>query len=201
MLSRRTCIVRLIALQLALVGCANQPRHAGAPTTLPTTLPEMTGLSEAAYLGSVHAMVTPPLGWRKEPLKSSSRHTNQVWVSPGGTTAYGVIHFSLPFPVGYEPVLWYFMREMRRVEGEAALLSKQWDPNLRAMRFVAQGRQYTVRPILTLRGFEGWAIYAGTLTDRPINLEELDLAERARERTMTGRVAATPVAAGDHPGR
>jgi hypothetical protein len=191
----------LIAAQFVAAGCANRPRYVGAPTTLPTTLPAASGLNNPAYLGAVDATVVPPVDWRADPLKASSRHTHQVWVSPSGTSAYGVIHFSLPFPVGYEPVLWYFMREMRRVEGEALLLSKQWDPNLRAMRFVAQGRQYTVRPNLILRGFEGWAIYAGTLTDRPINLEELDLAERARERTMTGRVAATPVAAGDHPGK
>jgi hypothetical protein len=201
MLRPHSCLLLLTVAQLVAAGCANRPRHAGAPTTLPTTLPAASGLSNPAYLGAVDATVVPPVDWRADPLKASSRHTHQVWVSPSGTSAYGVIHFSLPFPVGYEPVLWYFMREMRRVEGEAVLLSKQWDPNLRAMRFVAQGRQYTVRPSLMLRGFRGWVVYAGTLNGHPVNAVELDLAERARERTMTGRVAATTVAVGDHPGR
>jgi len=194
-------LILLLIAQVGLPGCANQPRYVDAPATLPTTLPEASGLGEPAFLDAVSATVVPPVGWRAEPLKSSSRHSHQTWVSPSGTTAYGVIHFSLPFPVGYEPVLWYFMREMRRVEGEGVLLSKRWDPNLRAVRFVAEGRRYTVRPNLMLRGFQGWAVYAGTLNENPVNARELDLAERARERTITGRVAAAPVAEGDHPGR
>jgi hypothetical protein len=191
----------VVVVHLIGAGCAAEPRYKNVATTLPTTLPEPTGLLAPAYMDAVGATVTPPVGWRQDPLKSSSRHTHQVWVSPSGRTAYGVIHFSLPLPVGYDPVLWYFMREMRRVEGEGVLLSKQWDPNLRGLRFVAQGKLYTVRPSLLLRGFKGWAIYAGTLNNQPTEPAELDLAERARERTITGRVAAKAVAAGDHPGR
>jgi hypothetical protein len=58
-----------------------------------------------------------------------------------------VIHFGLPWPVGHELVLWYFMREMRRHEGEAELEWKQWDPNRRVLRFVGEGaRAYDLRP-------------------------------------------------------
>src|SRR5688500_12853002 len=183
-------------LTVLCAGCANEPRYKHVATTLPTTLPQTTGLAEPAYMDTVGATVVPPTGWKPDPLKSSGRHTHQVWIGPSGNTAYGVIHFSLPLPVGYEPVLWYFMREMRRVEGEAELLSKQWDPNLRGLRFVAQGRRYTIRTSLLLRGFKGWAIYAGTLTHEPIDPAELDLAERAREHTITGRVAATRTGGG-----
>lgn len=197
-----SAILLTVTLHPVVVGCANKPRYATAATQLPTTLPEQTGLSTPAFVTTVNATVAPPVGWKPDPLKSSSRHAHQVWLAPSGNTAYGVIHFSLPIPVGYEPVLWYFMREMRRVEGEAELLTKEWDPNLRGLRFVAQGGTYTVRPTMLLRGFKGWVVYAGTLTQHPINPAELDLAERARERTMTGRVAATPaVAVGDRPGR
>ena len=182
--------VIISVVQLAGVGCAT-PRYKSVATTLPTTLPETTGLAAPEYVSAIGATVAPPGGWTPDPLKLSARHAHQVWIAPSGRTAYGVIHFSLPFPVGYDPVLWYFMREMRRVEGEGSLLSKQWDPNLRGMRFVAQGGRYTIRPSLLLRGFKGWAIYAGTLNDQPIEPAELDLAERARERTITGRVATT----------
>jgi hypothetical protein len=198
------CVTIWIVLVVQLIGggCAAEPRYKNASTTLPTTLPETTGLAAPEYLDVLGATVVAPVGWTREPLKTSSRHAHQVWLSPSGRTAYGVIHFSLPVPLGYDPVLWYFMREMRRVEREAELLSKQWDPNLRGLRFVAQGGRYTIRPNLLLRGFKGWAIYAGTLTHQPIDPAELDLAERARERTMTGRVAASKaVAVGDHPGR
>ena len=198
-----SCGRRVTCLLIVLcTGCANEPRYKHVATTLPTTLPQTTGLAKPTYIETIGATVVPPDGWKPDPLKSSGRHTHQVWIAPSGNTAYGVIHFSLPLPIGYEPVLWYFMRSMRRAEGEGVLLSKQWDPNLRGLRFVAQGGLYTVRPNLLLRGFKGWVVYAGTLTHKPINPAELDLAERARERTITGRVAATPaVAAGDHPGR
>ena len=43
-----------------------------------------------------------PDGWTAEPLKKSGRHSHQIWLSPTGETAYGVIHFSLPLPVGPE---------------------------------------------------------------------------------------------------
>ncbi len=185
-----TVSVVVVVVQLMGVGCAAEARYKNVSTTLPTTLPESTGLASPEYVDAVGATVVPPEGWTPDPLKSSSRHAHQVWLSPSGRTAYGVIHFSLPLPVGYDPVLWYFMREMRRVEGEAELLSKQWDPNLRGLRFVAQGDRHTIRANLLLRGFKGWAIYAGTFTHQPIDPAELDLAERAREHTITGRVAA-----------
>ena len=36
-------------------------------------------------------------------------------------------------------------------------------------------------------GFEGWAIYAGTLRNQQIMEDELDMAIRAREHTKVGR--------------
>ena len=180
-------------------GCVTAPRGAKV-TALPTTLPESAGLEESQYAQVVAATVTPPAGWKAEELKESSRHAHQVWLSPTGRTAYGVIHFSLPIPVGHDPVLWYFLREMRRREGEAALLAKQWDPNLRGVRFVAQGGLYTVRTNLLVRGFSGWAVYAGTLTTDPVEPTELDLAERAREHTVVGR-APTTASTKDHAGK
>jgi hypothetical protein len=43
-----------------------------------------------------------------------------------------------------------------------------------------------VRTNLFVRGWEGWAVYAGTLQSEPVATEELDLAERAREQTTVG---------------
>jgi hypothetical protein len=79
------------------------------------------------------------------------------------------------------------MNEMRRTEGEATLLSKQWDQSLPGLRFVAQGGRYVVRTNLTVRGFHGWACYAGTLRDDPIVPDELAQAEEAREHTTFGQ--------------
>jgi hypothetical protein len=171
------------------VGCRSAPR--GSSAAEPACPPGDAGLQPRAYFADLKAVVAPPLGWTVGKREDATAEGHRVWVSPTGKTAYGVIHFSLPLPVGYEPVLWVFIREMRRSEGEAILISRQWDSNHNLLRFVARGGLYTVRTSLFVRGFSGWAVYAGTLTRDPVVPEELTLAERARELTLVGR-AATP---------
>ena len=81
-----------------------------------------------------------------------------------------------------------FLNQMRASEGEATLLEKRWDPNLNALRFVAEGGQYIVRTNLFVHGFSGWAVYAGTLRAYPVDQAELELAEQAREDTVVGPI-------------
>ena len=166
----------------AMDGCA--PRPAPQGVALPTTRPGELG--DRTIVASVNAACFPPLDWTMDPLKQTKNHVHQVWVSPTGNTAYGVIRFSLPLPVGPETVLWFFLREMRASEGAARLISKRRDPQLNGLRFVAEGGQYDVRANLTTRGLRGWAVYAGTRRDREILPKELFLAELAREKTETG---------------
>ena len=97
-----------------------------------------------------------------------------------------MIHFDLPLPVGHELALRGFLKQMRKTEGEATLLSKRWDSDLHALRFTATGGPHTIRSSLFVRGFDGWAIYAGTLKNETIEPAELELAERAREHTRFG---------------
>jgi hypothetical protein len=164
---------------LLVGGC----RHAPQPQRLAFRHESLTPLH---YEQAVNAMVDPPIGWRADPLKSSGSHTHQTWVSPTGRTAYGVIHFSMPLPVGHNLALWGFLREMRRTEGEADLMSKQWDENSELLRFVAQGGLYVIRTNLSVSGTHGWACYAGTLKNQPIEQDELELAQIAREHTRFG---------------
>ena len=109
-----------------------------------------------------------------------------MWIGPSGHTAFGVIKFSLPLPVGPEMVLPFFLREMRASEGQATLIEKHHDADLDALRFVAEGGLYKVRSILMTRGWKGWVIYAGTLRAHDEDEYELDLAEQARENTRVG---------------
>jgi hypothetical protein len=132
----------------------------------------------------VKAVVVPPVGWVAQPLKSSDQHKHQVWISPSGNTAYGVIYFTLPWPVGPDLALFGFLEQMRRTEGQATLISKQSDDQLPGLRFVAEGGLYTVRTNMIVDGFQGWAIYAGTVRGKPVNNEELTAAESAREQTQ-----------------
>jgi hypothetical protein len=141
------------------------------------------GLTPPAPVESVSAICAPPDGWKAEPLKHSARHNHQVWLSPSGDTAYGVIRFTMPLPVGLDLALWGFMREMKRSEGEAVLISRESDPELPGLRFVAEGGLYRVRTNLLVHGRRGWAIYAGTLVAHPVNASELAQAEQAREWT------------------
>jgi hypothetical protein len=173
-----TCCLCVICA--ALAGC----RGAAARPDSARPVPE--GLSPPIAIADLDALCVPPLHWHPEPLKTSNQHRHQVWVSPSGSTAYGVIWFALPLPVGEDAALWGFLREMKRTEGEATLHAKQRDPQTDALRFVAEGGQYLIRGSLVTRGFHGWAVYAGTLRNRPISQEELELAVRARENTALG---------------
>lgn len=131
-------------------------------------------------------LVAPPAGWRLDATRRTGPHVHKTWVSPSGDTAFGVIRFRLPVPVGDEVALWGFLQEMRRAEGEARLLEREPGYVLpggkRVLRFVAEGGKYRVRSVLLSRGFRGWCVYAGTLRDRPVRGSELDLALRHRDR-------------------
>ncbi|MEA2710863.1 MAG: hypothetical protein QOF78_3464 [Phycisphaerales bacterium] len=141
-------------------------------------------LSAPTPIPELDALVVPPHDWTPEPFKNSLRHTHEVWVSPGGGAAYGVIHFTLPLPVGEEIALRGFLAEMKRAEGEATLLSKNRDGD--RLRFVAEGGKYRIRGILLTNGFYGWAVYAGSLRSRPVAVDDLALAVQARENTALG---------------
>ena len=168
---------------LAPVGC--HCRSAPQPITSPGSL-ALEGLSTPVVNEVLKAEVAPPIGWKPEPLKSSPTHRHQVWLSPTGDTAYGVIYFDLPLPIGVDLALWGFLTEMKKTEGEANLLFRRNDLALPGLRFVAEGGLYTIRCTLRVDGFHGWVVYAGTLRSRPVNSAELKKAELARDQTRTG---------------
>jgi hypothetical protein len=181
MLSR---IVIPTLLACVVCGCCHQvpppPRH---PTTTAILLAIASGLTPPVTDDVLKATVAPPIGWKPDPLKTSPKHRHKVWLSPTGDTAYGVIYFDLPLPVGVDLALWGFLKEMKQTEGEANLILKRNDEALPGMRFVAEGGQYTIRCKLQVDGFHGWIVYAGTLRNRPINTAELKTAELARDQT------------------
>jgi hypothetical protein len=151
-----------------------------------TVQPPMTGLLPAMPNDDVQAMVTPPKGWVPQELKFSDRHTHQIWLSPTGDTAFGAIRFRLPWPIGTRLLLGRFLAEMKRVEQTSTLFSKEDDPKLPGIRFVAESSIHRVRVNLITHGFRGWAFYAGTVLGKPENQAELQLAERAREASSPG---------------
>jgi hypothetical protein len=149
--------------------------------------PGTAGLMVPFFDPDVKAVCTPPLGWKVQPLKTSENHEHEVWLSPTGDTAYGVIHFTIPLPVGEGLALAGFLSQMKKTEGEANLLSRKDDSSLPGIRFVASGGIYVIRANLMVATWEGWAVYAGTLKTGPVLQNELDLAIRARESTKVGR--------------
>lgn len=147
------------------------------------------GLSAPEPYPLLNATVVPPVGWQPDPVKKSSTHAHQTWVSPSRSTAYGVIRMNLPLPfIGPNMVLRPFLDQMRRTEGQAILLSRQADRRLpgSGIRFVAEGGTYRIRVNLMTRGYRAWAVYAGTRRDAAEVPAELRLAEQARERTKIG---------------
>ena len=181
--SSRTTLrqVILVCVLLLQAGCYS---HHRAATTQPTT--PVVGLSEPAAVETVEAIAVVPMGWKADPLKKSASHYHQVWLSPSGNTAYGIIHAHMPLPLGPDLALVGFMRTMRKSEGEGILISRQSDPKLPGIRFVAEGGRYKIRANLITHGWVTWVIYAGTLRGKPEAPEELELAERAREATIIG---------------
>lgn len=177
------CLTILLGLG---VGC--QSKYANIPTYQPATQPlSDSGLSELAPFTPVDAVVDPPVGWKPDELKTSDQHTHQVWLSPTGKTAYGVIHFGLPLPVPATWILGPFLSEMKKSEGEATLIgSPLKDDALPGVRFTVEGGDYKMRVNLICKGFRAWAVYAGTLRKEEEIPAELELAERARDKTQVG---------------
>ncbi|QOV87799.1 hypothetical protein [Humisphaera borealis] len=189
-------IATVLFLLLLATGCATpspQPT-ATPPATLPSTRPQ--ALTDPRYVEVVRATCTPPADWSAEPIKTTSISEHQVWISPSGATAYGVLnvrHLLMPL-ASNERILGEFLDGMLKSEGAADLLEKQSDNSLAdgrgGIRFVARGGKYTVRACLTSSGRNAWIWYAGTLSGQPVIASELATAESAREQTSVGVVTA-----------
>ena len=173
-----------IGAALLLAGCSHY-----SPSKRPVSPPQYyqtIGLTQPHPVPIVVSQCDPPVGWIPEPLHKSERHTHQIWLSPTGKTAYGVMHFKLPFPVGVSVVHWEFLREMKSRYGDSTELWEKYDPSLPGLRFVCEIEQYLMRVEMTVNGFDGWAAYAGTLRGQTPVPQELHLAEIARENTIFG---------------
>ena len=177
----RVSVITLLAV-VVCVGCAAS--HQSPPPTAAQPASFREELTPPTDVLQLDARVVPPLGWKTDLSETTDRHSQLVWVSPSGSAAYGVIHFNLPLPVGEEIALRGFLAQMKKSEGEANLLSKNRDGD--RLRFVAEGGKYRIRGIVLTKGFQGWAVYAGTLRSRSLAVDELALAVQARENTALG---------------
>jgi hypothetical protein len=172
-----------------VIGCNCDQRPASATgndvqlTGTAIDQPGSDELSTAVAMPVVDAIVDPPIGWEIDKRQVDAKHVHMVWKSPSGDTAYGVVLMYLPLPVGPDLVLAGFLNQLKQSDREAKLLSKTPAEELHGYRFVAESGQYVIRVDLSVRGWRAWAVYAGSLRGRDVNQAELDLAERARDRT------------------
>lgn len=181
-------VLAAMLLGLAIAGCRSDRQRLRAAQQDLETAAVPPGLQPPRFVPAVNAAAMPPINWRREPLKQSDKHTHQVWLSPSGKTAYGVIYFTLPgiAEVIHIPMDWVlngYLDAMRADQGEATLLSRQDNPDLPGIQFVAEGGLYTTYTNLITAGRHGWAIYVGTRRGEPIAAPEFELAERARAET------------------
>ncbi|MCS7034024.1 MAG: hypothetical protein NZ561_08520 [Phycisphaerae bacterium] len=171
-------------------GCASRPpplAHQQPVTTGSRETLSSDSQGFPAYHAPLNARVSPPSGWLEQEKPSDRPNVRHVvWISPSGRTAFGVLRFRLPLPLPHEPLLWVFLHEMKRNEGEATILSKAWDRALPGLRFEVEGGKYRLRTSFRIRGLEGWMVYAGTLRNQPVDSTELHQAESAREATKFG---------------
>ena len=111
----------------------------------------------------------------------TARHTHQVWLQPplatprtASSTSTSRSHVGQNLALsGFTPTNGATPR------GTLTLLSHQDDPKLGGIRFVAEGGLYRIRANLIVDGWEGWAVYAGTLRGKDVDQKELDLAEKS----------------------
>src|SRR3954466_11813264 len=90
MRSRMCRLISIFSLAIICVGCASSREAAPAPTAEMAAF--RSDLSEPVEMPELDARVFPPLRWTIDPaVENSDRHTQIVWVSPSGGTAYGVI--------------------------------------------------------------------------------------------------------------
>jgi hypothetical protein len=176
----------LTLLTGAAVGC--QSKYGSLPTYQAATQPlSATGLSAAEPMPKVEAIVTPPLGWVTEDPKSDEDHVHLSWKSPSGKTNYGVIYFNLPLPLPATWIIDPYLAAMKKSEGEANVIQGPVeDKSLPGLRFTVECGDYRMRTNLICKGFHGWAVYAGTLRKEAEIPAELELAERARDKTQVG---------------
>ena len=174
----RFFFVSIAFLALMEGGCAS---HLAA---IPTSRPVMINIGPPIWDDVLKSRVTPPAGWKPDPLKVTDKSRHRVWISPGGSTAYGVIYFDLPLPVGVDLAFSGFLSGMKKASGEAILIFKSEDAN--GIHFVADGGLYRIRCNMIVSGFHGWVVYTGSLRAKPVNPEELRIAERARDQSEVG---------------
>lgn len=172
-----------LALVIASSGCAKKykrpPRTPGTATAASATSPATRPVLE---FEKFFAEIDPPADWRYEVTSLSDRHEHVTWIGPGNNTACGILYFRLPWPVGTELAFRYgFLEEMRRKEGVATVLFKQWDDEKECLRFTVDSKQFHTEGNFFVRGWEGWMIYAGTRLGEPVNEAEFETARRVRE--------------------
>ena len=178
------CCLTLLAG--AGVGC--QSKYSSIPTYQPATQPlSATGLSAGKPIENVEAVVVPPVGWETEDAKADEDHVHLSWKSPSGKTNYGVIYFSLPLSLSARWIIDPYLAAMKKSEGEANVIAGPVeDKSLPGLRFTVECGDYRMRTNLICKGFHGWAVYAGTLRKEAEIPSELELAERARDKTQVG---------------
>ena len=181
-----------------VVGCAG-PLNRGPATPPPTAASSASTTPAPAidllppeYVPDLRATVRPPAGWTPRPPEQSLNSTTQLWLSPGGETAFGVIAFWLPLPVGTDAVVPVYLKEMARRDGRADVVSREVDERLEAVRVVADSDTYRTRTTILVRGLRGWAVWAGTLQAKPIDPDALAAAEAAREAVRLGDETDAP---------
>lgn len=190
----------MLMFSISVIGCQSaslRPQHAQGIDRTSLSSAQVTSLSSAQgtsaqALAELGVAADAPVGWTIRTVSEDARHTHLVWESPSGATAFGVIAFKMPWPVGHEAAFKYgFIASMRRAEGEANVLTKNWTDDRSELRADVEGGKFLVRMRFIVRGVRGWSIYAGTLRSQPINEEELKLAESSRNAASISSTASS----------
>jgi len=177
-----------IIFTVCVSGCAHRSiSHPRAASSSPTTLPT-TSISDDTMAADTFGLTPqPPSGWKPKPIERDDSSTRQVWVSPTRATAYGIVRFGLPLPVGPGLALPGFIAETGHQQGTTRLISSEAHAASGGVQFVADMPLYRMRGILWTHGFTGWVVYASTERAAPVNDQELVAALHARDATVAAK--------------
>ncbi len=169
---------------ICIAGCAQHTRSSATAPSASLAPQPATRQSPAASAAQLGILPLPPAGFTPKPLEQDETSTQQVWVSSSKATAYGIVRFSLPLPVGPGFALPGFIAETAKKQGPTKLLASKAHPRSGGVEFTADLPLYHMRGILWTKGFTGWVVYASTDRSMPVDADDLAAALAARDATV-----------------
>jgi len=168
------CLLPLLALA---GGCASSHSVSTQRLLEHQAQLDFTGLKVAQDSQLIHVTSSPPQHWRSLPIQETAVYVHQQWKSPSGATGAGVVYIHLPLPMSAKMLLWLARMEYSK-DVKDGKVQKEWTDELNRPWFEGENGKYHIRGYAIVDGFSAWIVYSGYKVARPVNPEELSIANK-----------------------